>query len=108
MTYAEYLSSFYVQVRDPTINPPDPYDGTEYADVPVVASSNATVPYYWSDIEPPLWEFYGFYSTTGWMTQSFDLSPWAGKTVRPSFGVTQGGLGLQTAVYIDKVAINCQ
>ncbi|RKY43971.1 MAG: hypothetical protein DRP81_06240 [Candidatus Omnitrophota bacterium] len=51
---------------------------------------------------------YGVYWNGGWHDVTFDLTPWAGQTIRLWFGVRQDGWGDQIAVWIDNVSISCQ
>ena len=45
-------------------------------------------------------------STSGWTQVSFDMSPYAGQTVRVKFLVHQDGFGDVTNMYVDDVTIN--
>lgn len=51
---------------------------------------------------------YGTYWNGGWQNVTYDLTPWAGQTVRLWFGVRQDGWGDQIATWIDDVSIGCQ
>ncbi|MBD3315866.1 MAG: hypothetical protein GF344_08775 [Chitinivibrionales bacterium] len=51
---------------------------------------------------------YGTYWESGWKTVSYDLSAFAGQTIRLWFGARQDGWGDQIAVYVDEVSIACR
>jgi hypothetical protein len=50
---------------------------------------------------------YGEYWENDWQEVMYDLSPYAGQTIRIQFECRQDGWGDQTAVYVDKVSIPC-
>jgi hypothetical protein len=45
-------------------------------------------------------------TTGGWVHQTFDMSPWAGQTVRVEFLVHQDGVGDDTHMYVDDVSLD--
>ncbi len=51
---------------------------------------------------------YGTYWNGGWQNTTFNLTPWAGQTIRLWLGVRQDGWGDQIATWIDNVSIGCQ
>jgi hypothetical protein len=51
---------------------------------------------------------YGVYWNGGWQNVTYDLTPWAGQTIRLWFGVRQDGWGDQIATWVDEVSIGCE
>lgn len=51
---------------------------------------------------------YGVYWNGGWQSVTYDLTPWAGQSVRLWFGVRQDGWGDQIGTWVDNVVIGCQ
>lgn len=50
---------------------------------------------------------YGEYWESDWQKVTYDLTPFAGKTIRIQFECREDGWGDQTAVYLDKISIPC-
>ena len=45
-------------------------------------------------------------NTTGWVQKTFDMTPYAGQTVRIKFLVHQNGAGDDTWMYVDDISLN--
>ena len=50
---------------------------------------------------------YGEYWESDWQEVTYDLTPFAGKTIRIQFECREDGWGDQTAIYLDKISIPC-